>query len=62
MVRDATGRTITEAAAAEPGSDIAIRFHDREIGATVHGAGAERRAAARRRSKASADDPQGSLL
>jgi exodeoxyribonuclease VII large subunit len=64
IVRDAAGRTITEAAAAEPGSDIAIRFQDREIGATVHGAGAERRApAARKRPKApAADDPQGSLL
>jgi exodeoxyribonuclease VII large subunit len=66
MVRDAEGTPLTRAARATAGADIAIRFSDGEIGATVHGAGApskppktsRRRAAA----KPAGNDPQGSLL
>jgi exodeoxyribonuclease VII large subunit len=59
IVQDADGAPVTSARAAKPGSDVSIRFHDGAVGATVHG---ERRAAPRRKSKASVDDPQGSLI
>ena len=61
LVRDAAGTPLTTAAAAQPGMEIAIRFHDGEAGAVV--AGAPSRAKAKpRRSKSGGEDPQGSLL
>ena len=61
LVRDAAGSPLTAAAAARPGMEIAIRFHDGEAGAVV--AGAPGRAKAKRgRRGGGGEEPQGTLL
>ncbi|MEE2969750.1 MAG: exodeoxyribonuclease VII large subunit [Pseudomonadota bacterium] len=56
LVRDAAGNPLTKAAQAKPGDDIAVRFGDGAIGATVHGA------AKRAKPKSTPGDRQGQLL
>ena len=62
LVRDAAGTPLTSAAAARPGMEIAIRFHDGEAGAVVAGAPGRAKAKPGRRKDGRGEDPQGSLL
>ena len=65
VVRDNAGAPVTRVAAAVPGSEVVVRFHDGETGATIHsdeGGGAKRPAKPKRTRKSSSDDSQGTLL
>ncbi len=59
LVRDAAGNPLTKAAQAKPGDDIAVRFGDGAIGATVHG---DAKPAKRANPKSTPGDRQGQLF
>ncbi len=62
LARNDAGHPVTSAAAATPGTGLALIFHDGERHATVDGAPARKKGGAPARKKKAPSDAQGSLL